>query len=113
MLQRWTDHEGVEHRVLDDYERNRKLIDLDAQPQEVKDKVDEAIINSLLTSALKHIPPRDINFHFMKFCGVHDLVKLSEHPTDIVGWMMKAYKGHIINIGADEWKTYKKLERSQ
>jgi len=32
MLQRWTDHDGIEHRVLDDYNRNRALIDLKAQP---------------------------------------------------------------------------------
>ena len=32
MLQRWTDHNEVEHRVRDDYERNRTLIDLTAQP---------------------------------------------------------------------------------
>lgn len=114
MLQRWTDHNDKEHRVLDDYERNRKLIDLTQQPQEIIDKVDEAIINALLISALKHIQPRDINFHFMKFCGTHDLIKLSERPEDIVNWMMKAYKGHIVNLsGVDEWKTYKKLEQSQ
>ena len=28
MLQRWIDHEGVEHRVLDDYNRNVTLCDL-------------------------------------------------------------------------------------
>lgn len=98
MLQRWTDHNGDEHRVLDDYERNRKLIDLTMQPQEIIDKIDEAIINALLISGLKHTPPRDINFHFMKFCGVHDLVKLSEHPDTMIKWMMKAYKGHIVNL---------------
>ena len=110
MLQRWTDHLGVEHRVLDDYERNRKLIDLTQQPSDIIDKVDEAIINVLLTSALKHMTPPDINFQFMKFCGVHDLIKLSERPDDIVKWMMKAYKGHILDMtGAEEWKTYRKL----
>jgi len=113
MLQRWTDHNGIEHKVLEDYERNRKLIDLNLQPDHIKDLVDETIINTLLTSALKHMQPRDINFHFMKFCGVHDLVKLSERPDDIVNWMMKSYKGHIVNLsGVDEWKTYKKLEQS-
>ena len=35
MLQRWVDHDGVDHRVRDDYERNRVLIDLTAQPQEI------------------------------------------------------------------------------
>jgi len=114
MLQRWTDHNGDEHRVLDDYERNRKLIDLTQQPEKIKDTVDETIINSLLTSALKHIQARDINFHFMKFCGTHDLVKLAEHPTDIVNWMMKPYSGHIMELSeVEEWKTYRKLGQNQ
>jgi len=113
MLQRWTDHKDVEHRVLDDYERNRKLIDLTMQPQEIIDKVDEAIINSLLMSALKHQVPADINFQFMKFCGVHDLVRLAEHPGDVIKWMMKPYKGHIMELsGVDVWNTYKKLEQN-
>jgi hypothetical protein len=33
----------VEHRVKDDYERNRVLVDLTAQPEEIKAKVDGAI----------------------------------------------------------------------
>jgi 5'-3' exonuclease len=39
MLQRWVDHNGEEHRVLEDYERNRRLIDLSAQPDEIKAKI--------------------------------------------------------------------------
>ena len=37
MLQRWVDHEGDEHRVRNDYERNRILIDLTMQPDEIKE----------------------------------------------------------------------------
>ena len=40
MLSRWVDHDGVEHRVRDCYERNKTLIDLKAQPQDIKDAVD-------------------------------------------------------------------------
>ena len=36
MLQRWTDHNGDEHTVKEDYERNKILIDLHAQPVELK-----------------------------------------------------------------------------
>ena len=43
MLQRWTDHEGVEHRVLDDYNRNVTLCDLKAQPAEIRAKINECI----------------------------------------------------------------------
>jgi len=114
MLQRWTDHLGEEHRVLDDYERNCKLIDLSRQPQDIINKVDEAIINALLINSTTPILPRDVAFQFMKFCGVHDLVRLSEHPESVVKWMAKAYDGHIVNLsGIDEWKTYKKLGQSQ
>ena len=43
MLQRWVDHEEVEHRVKDDYERNRVLIDLRAQPEEYRQKMFETV----------------------------------------------------------------------
>jgi len=36
MLQRWIDHNEVEHRVLDDYERNCILVDLTMQPDDIK-----------------------------------------------------------------------------
>jgi len=74
MLQRWTDHEGIEHRVLDDYNRNRLLCDLSAQPQEIKQ-----IINETITSKehkVKQIP--QVGFRLMKFCAEYDLKKISE-----------------------------------
>jgi 5'-3' exonuclease len=43
MLQRWEDHDGTEHRVKDRYEQNKALIDLTAQPNWVKEKLDQAI----------------------------------------------------------------------
>ncbi len=43
MLQSWTDHNGVEHKVLDDYQRNRTLVDLSAQPDDIKAKITETI----------------------------------------------------------------------
>ena len=72
MLQRWIDHEGVEHRVRDCYERNRTLIDLTAQPDDVKAGIDNALLaitpkNKLMVGA-----------QFIKFCGKYDLVKLGE-----------------------------------
>jgi 5'-3' exonuclease len=44
MLQRWVDHNGAEHRVLEDYERNRTLIDLAAQPKEIRNIITEILI---------------------------------------------------------------------
>lgn len=98
MLQRWLDHEEKEHRVLDDYERNKTLIDLDAQPQEIKDAVDEAIVNEVLAGTLTFKQPRDVNFKFMKFCGQHDLPNLLNQSDNIVRWLSKSYQGDILNI---------------
>jgi len=114
MLQRWMDHEGVEHKVLDDYERNKVLIDLTMQPQEVIDVVDESIVNNLLLDSVKRIPAKNINFAFMKFCGKNDLVKLAEHPQSYIEWMNKSYTGHILNyVEIEGFQTWKKLERKQ
>jgi 5'-3' exonuclease len=74
MLQRWTDHEGVEHRVLDDYNRNVLLCDLTAQPDEIKYIIQETIKTAL--DAEKNIP--QVGIRLMKFCAEYDLQKVSE-----------------------------------
>jgi 5'-3' exonuclease len=76
MLQRWTDHNGNEHRVLDDYERNRHLIDLTAQPDDIKAEIDLAITNQ---SIPKKRPM--VGAQFLKFCGRHNLQKISENAN--------------------------------
>jgi 5'-3' exonuclease len=43
MLSKWMDPEGVEHRVIDDYERNRLLVDLHAQPEAIVQELDQTI----------------------------------------------------------------------
>ena len=88
MLQRWTDHEGVEHRVLDDYNRNVTLVDLTAQPQDVKDTVDQSIREGLRTE-----PLQNVGIHFMKFCSKFDLVKISEQATHYAKWLNNTYNG--------------------
>ena len=74
MLQRWTDHNGEEHRVLDDYERNRILIDLSAQPAEIKTIITETIATA--TSANKNIS--QVGIRLIKFCNLYDLKKISD-----------------------------------
>ena len=91
MLQRWTDHEGVEHRVLDDYERNVHLIDLTAQPEDIKNTVDACIREGVRTTMVPQV-----GIHFMKFCGKHDLVKISEQAETYARWINKPYIG-ILN----------------
>jgi 5'-3' exonuclease len=88
MLQRWTDPDGVEHRVMDDYQRNRTLIDLTAQPQEVKDTVDACI-----REQVSHKDIGQVGVHFLKFCGKYELVKCSENAGQIGEWMNATYTG--------------------
>jgi 5'-3' exonuclease len=74
MLQRWTDHNGAEHRVMDDYERNRILIDLAHQPEHIKIQIAETIAHA--TGADKNIS--QVGLRLMKFCGLYDLKKIAE-----------------------------------
>jgi 5'-3' exonuclease len=94
MLQRWTDHNGEEHRVLDDYERNRQLIDLTHQPQVVKDTVDLAIIEQI-----SHKDIGQVGVRFMQFCGKYDLVRCSENAEGFGRWLNETYKG-VLNVSS-------------
>ena len=64
---------GVEHRVLDDYERNRQLIDLKAQPTEIKELITNTIRENSYPKNVEQVGMR-----LLKFCGLFDLVKVSE-----------------------------------
>ena len=88
MLQRWTDHTGQEHRVLDDYERNCTLVDLTAQPANIRDAVDSAILEQR-----SHKDVGQVGIHFMKFCGKYELVKISEQAEQYSRWLNETYSG--------------------
>ena len=88
MLQRWTDHNGQEHRVLDDYNRNRGLIDLAAQPPEVKAYVDAAI-----REQISHRDIGQVGVRFMRFCGRYELTKASDSAEQYAAWLNQTYQG--------------------
>jgi 5'-3' exonuclease len=88
MLQRWTDHNGVEHRVIDDYQRNVQLVDLTAQPDDIKAKIAETIA----TGAVKKSKPM-VGAQFLKFCGKYELNKLSEHSQQYAEMLGTEYPG--------------------
>lgn len=90
MLQRWVDHNGEEHRVLDDYERNRTLVDLTAQPAEIKEYVDQTI-RSQVTD--KHMGM--VGAKFLKFCGKYELNRLAEDATKFAEWLNKGYEYEV------------------
>jgi hypothetical protein len=86
MLQRWSDHNGVEHRVLDDYQRNVTLVDLTAQPEDIKVKIAETIA----TGSVKKSRPM-VGGQFLKFCGKYELNRLSEHATQYSEFLSAEY----------------------
>ena len=87
MLQRWLDHNGEEHRVLDDYERNRQLIDLTAQPKEILEQVDKTVQEG---SKVKQNPM--VGAKFLKFCGKYDLQKIADQAQQYAEWLQSPYK---------------------
>ena len=74
MLQRWIDHDGQEHRVLEDYNRNKLLMDLSAQPEEIKTIIKETIQKEIDKN--KNIS--QVGIRLLKFCSEYDLNKISE-----------------------------------
>ena len=86
MLQRWTDHNGVEHKVLDDYHRNVTIVDLTAQPDDVKMNIAKTIAEN---SVPKDIP--QIGTKFLKFCGKYDLKRISENIQGYVDFLSASY----------------------
>lgn len=82
MLQRWVDHDEVEHRVRDDYERNRILIDLTAQPDDIKEESKRVV-----AEAVNKEPIGQVGIYFMKFCAKWNLIKMSESPNDYADFL--------------------------
>jgi len=74
MLSKWVDADGKEHRVLEDYERNRLLVDLHAQPDAIIQELDQTIDQARAEN--KNIS--QVGIRFMKFCGKYDLKRISE-----------------------------------
>jgi len=74
MLTKWVDHDGNEHRVMDDYERNKLLVDLHLQPEIIVEELDQTIAQAKAEN--KSID--QVGVRFMRFCAKYDLNKISE-----------------------------------
>ena len=88
MLQRWTDHNGEEHRVLDDYERNRVLVDLTAQPENIKQVINSTIKENAVTKQITMVGAK-----FLKLCGKYELTRLSEQAQSYSDFLNSGYRG--------------------
>jgi len=94
MLQRWIDHEGKEHRVLEDYERNRRLIDLSYQPDHIKEII--AITIAEATDANKNIS--QVGTRLMKFCNLYDLKKIAEQAQSYAEPLNARYVNKTVSL---------------
>jgi len=75
MLQRWVDHNGEEHRVLDDYNRNVVLCDLSAQPADIRE---------IINNTIAEVKPKSISqvgMRLMKFCAKWDLQRVADQAA--------------------------------
>jgi len=75
MLQRWVDHNGEEHRVIDDYTRNVTLCDLTAQPANIRLEILQSI-SEVETKQVKQVGMR-----LMKFCAKWSLVSIADQAA--------------------------------
>lgn len=87
--QRWTDHNNVEQRVKDVMERNRILIDLTAQPDEIKESCKRIIDEQV---SIKSLSAPQIGMNFLQFCTKWDLKKISDNAQGFMTMLKSNYK---------------------
>ena len=89
MLQRWVDHNGEEHRVLDDYTRNVTLCDLSAQPEEIK-----TIIATTIAEAIEGAKDiKQVGVRLVQFTSSYDLNKITEQAQSFAEPLNARYGG--------------------
>ena len=92
MLQRWVDHEGNEHRVLDDYNRNVTLCDLSAQPTDIRQ-----IINTVIRDNSTPKQISQVGLHLMKFCAKWDMQRIADNAQLYAEPLNAKYHGGLVN----------------
>ena len=75
-------------RVDREFKFNQQLIDLTAQPQDIKDAMDLTIVEAIQATG-KPLP--QIGMWFLKFCNEMDLVNLSKTPSEYAPMLAASY----------------------
>ena len=91
MLQKWVDHNGIEHRVLDDYERNRILIDLAAQPDDIRLIIKETIDTNAVPKEISQVGIR-----MLKFCNSFDMKVIVDNIQHYANMFQAKYPGKSV-----------------
>ena len=85
MLQRWVDHNDIEHRVLDDYNRNVTLCDLTAQPADIRE---------IINTTIAEVEPKNISqvgMRLMKFCAKWDMQRIADQAASFAEPLQARY----------------------
>lgn len=85
MLQTWDD-DGTQVRVMDRYEFNRSLIDLTMQPDDIKELMDNTIVEQVQKTR-----KTGIGIHFLRFCERNGLVNVSKEANDHAEYLNAPY----------------------
>jgi len=88
MLQHFIDHERNEIRVKDAFARNKTLIDLTAQPDDVKLSVDTNIREGVRRTTIPQV-----GIHLMKFASKFSLNKIADNAETYAKWLNSPYVG--------------------
>lgn len=89
MLKRWeklVEGQSVSVQVRDEFIKNESLIDLTKQPQDIKDLMDSVIVE-----AVQKPPVSQVGIHFARFCGKHELNRMSREAADYVKFLGAPY----------------------
>jgi hypothetical protein len=96
MQQTWTDVNGGVVTVKDRYEVNLNLIDLRRQPNDIKEMLVQSIIEDVSTNR-----KQNVGIHFMRFCVMWNLEKISSYPDEYAIMLNSAYDGDLQGIAEE------------
>ena len=85
MMQTWTDHNGEKKIVGEEYLKNKLLIDLTAQPENIRKIIEDTI--KLVYSNPKAIGM--VGLHFQRLCKKYGLERIAKTGTDMVSILAK------------------------
>jgi hypothetical protein len=74
----WTNQSNVTFTVKDLFEENRLLMDLSAQPECVRNKINEVIAYEMENSG------KYSHFHFLRFLGKYELKNLAKQLESFI-----------------------------
>lgn len=98
MLQTWSKLIGTDNNgdpitenttVLKEFQINESLIDLSMQPQDIKEKMDNAILEAIQKEP---ISAANIGFSFRQFCAKYELVNIAKESNDHGRYLSAGYK---------------------